>query len=161
MAAVFKLKEQIRKGNSPNFAYKPFTENRERQHIRQEVAKKREEQLSKPIVPVEEEAFTKDRRNVDEDDGPVAWDPPSIMDHLDDRATTVDVAKVIKSIKDSDIVWDHGATEKGRESDTNLFRWLQAYSAHECIRKRSMDDLVFEDGGSMDASQPPNKRRRR
>jgi len=95
----------------------------------------------------------------DSDDEPQPWDPPHIMDNLKDPKAVTDIPAVIASIKgedeDKEIVWNHGETEKGRQSDDNLFAWIEAYSAHECRRKRGLDDLIFEDGGGGDEGGPP------
>ncbi len=98
----------------------------------------------------------------DSDDEPQPWDPPQIMDNLKDSKVVTDISAVIASIKgedeDNEIVWNHGKTAKGLKSDENLFSWIEAYSAHECRRKRGQDDLIFEDGGDGggdDARRPP------
>lgn len=92
----------------------------------------------------------------DEEEKPKAWDPPSIMDNLKDPSVVNDISHVIATIKgeegegDKDekkkIVWDHGASKEGEKSDANLHAWLEAFSAHECLRKREQDDLIFDDG---------------
>lgn len=103
----------------------------------------------------------------DEEDKPEAWDPPHIMDELKDPAVVANLPAIIASIKgedeDKEIVWDHGASKKGKKSDENLFIWLEAFSGHECLRKRKLDDLIFEDGGGSGAmvapAQPPPSKR--
>ncbi len=114
-------------------------------------------------------ALTGEEEDSDSDDyeEPEPWDPEEIMDHLQDAAVVGDIANVISSIKgdnegDKEIVWDHGMTKKGKISDQNLFGWLEAYSAHECLRKRTQDDAIFEDGASSaPATAPPPAKRTR
>ena len=99
------------------------------------------------------------------DDEPEPWDPPHIMDELKDSAVVNNLSMIISSIKGEDenkeIVWDHGKTKKGEKSDENLFTWLEAYSAHECRRKRALDDVIFEDGGGAPPPPPPPPKRRK
>lgn len=119
----------------------------------------------KPIVPIDQEMFdTKpppppnqkklkqiralfdeedERDDEGDDEGPKAFGPPEIMDNLENRSAVTNVGIVLSFIKEDNVVWDHGATAKGKESEANFFKWLQAYSAHECIIKRTMDDAVF------------------
>ncbi len=128
---------------------------------------------SAPLITVEKEVFAEperkkkkkvplaarlrpefaDKEEEDElDNKPEAWAPPEILNHLKDKQIATNVHNVISSIKgkgegrDKIIVWDHGASKLGKTSDANLFKWLVAYAAHECVRKRSKDDEVFEDG---------------
>ena len=103
------------------------------------------------IIP--EEARELDSSDSEDEEGPEAWNPPEIMEHLKDAAVVGNMTKVIASIKGEeegsmddpkDIVWDGGKTKKGKESNQNLFLWLQAYAGHECVKKRKADDLIFE-----------------
>jgi len=100
-----------------------------------------------------------------EDNEPEPWDPPHIIDELKDTAVTTNLPLIISSIKgedeDKEIVWDHGETKKGKKSDENLFAWLEAYAAHECRRKRGLDDLIFEDGIGVAPQPPPKKRKKK
>jgi hypothetical protein len=134
------------------------------------------------LIPVEKEVFSDEpkqkklkraplevrlRPEYDEENEeppkPEAWEPKEILDHLKNKGIVTNVGRVVASIKgkgqdgaeDKIIVWDHGESALGKKSDTNLFRWLVAYAAHECVRKRSKDDEVFEDGASSKSDLQP------
>lgn len=85
----------------------------------------------------------------------VFWGPTEILDHLDDPSVVLDLdGKILpsllvsmddkgKPIEDEIIVWDHGATPKGENSDSNFFQWLEAYSNLRCEEKKQQENAAF------------------
>ncbi len=90
------------------------------------------------------------------------WGPSEILEHLEDPEVVCNVDKIIDSfqihdkrnkyrenvdggVADNDnIVWDHGASEQGKKSDSNFFYWLQSYCNHQSKRYEEQDNLIFE-----------------
>lgn len=87
---------------------------------------------------------------------PVAWGPPTILEHLSDPNVVLDIdGKLLpslmvslddkgKEIDDQIPQWDHGESKQGIRSDNNFFLWLEAYSHFRCEEKKEEENKVFE-----------------
>lgn len=81
----------------------------------------------------------------DDDDEKEAWKIPVDLNKKDQ---VINLDKIIESIKEENIVWNHSKTKLGKESDKNFLTWLTVYSKYQCDDKRKMDDKIFTDNNN-------------
>lgn len=105
---------------------------------------------------IDDEEIDEEMDQGEEDDRKIPWGPSSILDHLDEPQAVVDLDAVFSTFGGDDVnrgkkkkeqkvvVWDHGATAKGRISDNNFFLWFEAYSSGECRDKRERENKIFD-----------------
>lgn len=93
----------------------------------------------------------------------IPWGPKEIMEHLDNPEIVLDLDGVIipsfKKTDDDDeydekgekkkkekevIVWDHGETKEGKQSDNNFLLWLEAYASFRCKEKKEEENKAFD-----------------
>lgn len=120
----FEKAEKQKKKKEPHLGFQPLEKKKESHDS--------DKQKGEGIRKTEEEEDRKKKKK--------AWETPD----LDDDKQTLDLPGVIKSIKDENVVWDHGETKLGRKSDRNFFIWFEAYSLHQYKRKQQSDDSIFD-----------------
>lgn len=105
---------------------------------------------------IDDEEIDEDMDEDEEDDKRIPWGPTSVLDHLNEPPAVTNLDAVFSTFHGEDVnrgkkkkeqkivVWDHGATPKGKISDNNFFLWFEAYSAQECRVKRERENKIFE-----------------
>lgn len=79
------------------------------------------------------------KKNENKDHEKVAWDGPD----LTKAARVTDLDEIIKSLKEVNVLFDHGETPTGIKSDENFYKWLEEYCRLRHVTKKVEDDAIF------------------
>lgn len=110
---------------------------------------------------IDDEEMKEDEGDEDKKPAKSPWGPSDILSHLDDENVVMNIDRIIHSVKQKnkevepkdgssdkkkkeEIVWDHGKTKEGKDSDNNFYLWLEAYAANECKRVANMENMIFD-----------------
>lgn len=89
----------------------------------------------------------------------IPWGPKEILENLDNPEVVLALDELIipsllkktpnEGQQDEEkkeheiIVWDHGETKQGKQSDNNFFLWLEAYASFRCKEKKEEENRAF------------------
>lgn len=77
-----------------------------------------------------------DSSSEEEEEKEIVWEGPDIGKPME----VLNLDDVIKTVKQDNVVFDHGDTRKGRASDANFFHWLEEYSRLQYKAQKGSDD---------------------